>query len=182
MVAPLAFTGLFALLVYRPKRALPDPAAEGNGEPVTIVLFGDDGSRRKSVQMKQVVKTDAEWRRELSGEQFAVARRKATEFSYHNLYWNKHDRGMYRCVCCGTAAFRSQEKFDSDTGWPSFRAPAAEENVELRSDKSLGFERIEVLCRKCEAHLGHVFDDGPPPTNKRFCLNSASLQFSAQAT
>src|SRR5947207_7602256 len=109
----------------------------------------------------KIIKSDAEWQKELTPEEFAVARQKGTERAFTGRYWDNHAAGMYRCVCCGNALFRSQEKFESGTGWPSFWAPAAEENVTTEADISLSMKRVEVLCSKCDAHLGHVFEDRP---------------------
>jgi peptide-methionine (R)-S-oxide reductase len=152
--------------------------AKGNvPKEVKIVQFSDAGQREEIVTLPAVVKTDAAWKQQLSPASFEVTRHAATERPFSGEYWNNHDKGLYRCVCCGTALFSSDSKFESGTGWPSFWEPIAKENVRETTDFSLNTVRTAVSCRLCDAHLGHVFDDGPKPTGLRYCMNSVSLRF-----
>jgi peptide-methionine (R)-S-oxide reductase len=149
----------------------------GKKQVVRIVEFDAFGVRTGVVELEKVEKPEAEWKKQLSAEQFQVTRHAGTEIPGTGKYANNHADGLYHCICCDTVLFDSKTKFESGTGWPSFWQPIAKENVAVQTDNSHGMQRDEVLCSRCDAHLGHVFDDGPPPTHQRFCMNSASLNF-----
>ena len=145
---------------------------------ITILSFLISASAACAQTTKYAVtKTDAEWRKQLTAEQYQVTRKKGTERAFTGKYHDNHEKGIYKCVCCGQELFTSSTKFESGTGWPSFWQPIKKTNVEEITDNSFGMERTEVNCSRCGAHLGHVFDDGPKPTGLRYCMNSASFVF-----
>lgn len=172
-VSTAAFWGLRRSTIAAAKPLGPD---EGPAT-VTIVEFDADGRKTGTVTVPRVIKRDEEWRRQLAPASYWVARRADTERPYTGATWNEHGHGIFRCIGCDLALFRSETKFDSGTGWPSFWQPIAEENVVKTVDGSLMEVRTAVSCRLCDAHLGHVFDDGPAPTGLRYCMNSVSMRF-----
>jgi peptide-methionine (R)-S-oxide reductase len=156
-------------------------APSGPPKLVKIVIFNDTGQRQNTVTVSQIVKSEDEWRKQLSPDSFEITRNAATERPYTNENPNAHAPGVFRCICCNTALFDASTKFDSGTGWPSFWAPIAKENILESADISFGMVRTAVSCRLCDAHLGHVFDDGPRPTGLRYCMNALAMRF-AKAT
>jgi peptide-methionine (R)-S-oxide reductase len=158
--------------------AAPDTAA---AETVSIELFAPSGKSGGIVTVAKVIKSDADWRHQLSAETYQVTRRAGTEAAFSGRYASNHADGLYRCICCDTALYDSRTKYESGTGWPSFWQSISARNVVKTADRSLGMLRDAISCHRCDAHLGHVFDDGPKPTGLRYCMNSVALNFVARA-
>jgi peptide-methionine (R)-S-oxide reductase len=162
-------------------KAMFGAASEAQDGAVSIEQFAPSGKSTGVVSVARVVKNDADWRRQLSAEAYQVTRHAGTEAPFSGSYASNHADGIYRCICCDTALYDSKTKFESGTGWPSFWQPISALNVVKTSDRSLFMQRDAISCRRCDAHLGHVFDDGPRPTGLRYCMNSVALNFVARA-
>ena len=177
VTVPFAAAGAAALW-WRPGAQLEDGSTPGDTDrAVTIVEFNDSGENRGPVRVEKVIHSDPEWWKLLTPQQYYVTRTQQTDPPFSGTYYRMHDHGLFRCVCCATALFSSDTKYDSGTGWPSFRQPIAKQNIRYADTRIPLASGVEVLCRRCDAHLGHVFDDGPAPAHLRYCINESSLKF-----
>lgn len=159
--------------------ATSQPFASGQVKPSQIRLYS--AAKKEYIMSDRIVKRPEEWRKLLTPQQYHVTREQGTEPAFSGATWNNHEQGIYHCICCGNDLFRSEQKYESGTGWPSFWQPIVPENITTRADNSLFSKRTEVLCSRCNAHLGHVFEDGPKPTGLRYCMNSAAMKFVSTA-
>ncbi len=175
-----AFAALATFPLARSVRAATPPGPDAE-QTVTIENFSPGGASLGTASVSKLVRSTAEWRAQLSPLAYQVARQEGTEAPFSGAYASNHADGIYHCVCCDTALYDSKTKFESGTGWPSFYQPISARNVVKNSDSSFGMQRDAISCRRCDAHLGHVFDDGPRPTGLRYCMNSVALHFAARA-
>src|SRR6202167_4757542 len=179
-IAPFALAGMVPLCSCREDEASIVKTGADTGEEVTVVEFNDAGAKLGPARVAKMVRSNAEWHKLLSAEQYYVTRRQGTDIAFSGTYYQMHAAGLFRCICCDDAVFSSDTKFDSGTGWPSFWAPIAEENVRTRTDMRMFIKRIEVHCTRCEAHLVRLFNDGQDPTYQRSRINESSLRFVPQ--
>lgn len=171
--AGIALTGLRRTAVALPSAG----SAVTPPSDVLIATFDAMGKPTGAAKVAKVVKTDAEWKKQLSPLAYSVTRHEDTEYAFSGPYWDNHAAGLYRCICCDTALWSSESKFDSGTGWPSFTKPLAKENIVEITDSTFGMTRTAIACARCDGHQGHVFDDGPPPLGLRYCINGVAMRF-----